>query len=77
MNKYFEEKKEDRVKKDMFNRVLKEGDKCVKISGGGNSFNRPTISIVEVQRFTPERVQIGERRYVDPGSLVKLTEEGL
>lgn len=64
------------IKKDMFKRELKEDDKCIKVSAG-NNFSGPKIEVVTVQRFTPQKVQIGERRYVDPGNLIKLTTEGL
>lgn len=61
--------------KDMLGRELHIGDKCLRISQSG--LNRYIIEPAIVEEFTPKKVKIGYRTYLNSENLVILSPEGI
>lgn len=61
--------------KDMLGRELQIRDKCLRISQSG--LNRYIIEPAIVEEFTPKKVKIGFRTYINPENLVILSTEGI
>lgn len=62
--------------KDKFDRDLEIGDICFRVTQV-SKFGKPTISVYRILDFSPQKVKIGNKTYVDPGNLVKASSEGL
>ncbi len=54
--------------KDYFDRELKVGDKCFRLSKGRFSFG---ITLIEVLDFTNTKVKVAEKTYISAHNLIR------